>query len=209
MENEVPDSIYFYCPGCGEHEVHEVLKGKLGKSSLEATIRCNECGRISPQTIRLPKMLRIPVIISEGPVSRKSFVDVEEGEKIAVGDEFFGEDDLRLRVSGIEVEGGGRPKKTKSQNIKTIWAQKFDVLSLKVTVNDGTVSYSRRIEADPGDEFFMGQKLELKDMDCVIHAIKTRERLIDRGSTEAREIIRIYGKFLAKTYPVLDFEDEV
>ena len=45
-------------------------------------------------------------------------------------------------------------------------------------------------------------------MNCFIHAIKTRERLVQHGSAEARDIVRIYGKFSEKSYPVLEFEDE-
>ncbi len=55
----------------------------------------------------------------------------------------------------------------------------------------------------------MGNRLQLEDMDCYIHAIKTRDKLIQHGFAEARDIIRIYGKFSAKEYSVLDFEDDV
>lgn len=208
MEQKVPETIYVACPVCKEHEVHDVLKGKPGKASLEATLRCHGCNRIRAETVRIPKVLTVPVVASEGPKSYKTAVDVEEDERISVGDEFFDNSGTYLRVTGIELNTDARPKKAMSQDIKTIWAQRFDIVAVKVTVNQGVVSHSRRYPADPGDEFFIGQKLELSDMDCVINAIKTRQYLKDRGSAEAREIVRIYGRFIAKTYPVLDFEDD-
>ena len=77
-----------------------------------------------------------------------------------------------------------------------------------MTINNDRVSYSRRINAEPDDEFTIGHRLDLEDMNCFIHAIKTRERLVQHGSAEARDIVRIYGKFSEKSYPVLEFEDE-
>ena len=46
-------------------------------------------------------------------------------------------------------------------------------------------------------------------MDCFIHAIKTRDRLINRGTTEARNVVRIYGRYKRKSIPVLDLEDDI
>ncbi|NLL94392.1 MAG: hypothetical protein GX224_01325 [Thermoplasmatales archaeon] len=208
MEPEVPETVYVMCPVCGEHEVHDVLKGRPGKSSLEATLRCHGCNRVRAETVRMPKVIAVPVVASDGPDSYRSSVGVEEDERISVGDEFFDDSGNYLRVTAIESNTGARPKKAVTREIRTIWAQRFDVISVKVTVNQGTVSHSRRIRAEPGDEFFIGQKLELEDMDCYVNAIKTRQHLKDRGSAEAREIVRVYGRFAAKTYPVLDFEDD-
>ncbi|MGI6494061.1 MAG: HVO_0476 family zinc finger protein [Candidatus Methanomethylophilaceae archaeon] len=80
-----------------------------------------------------------------------------------------------------------RVKKARAPKVKTIWAQKFDVLNVKVTVNDGTKSYSRRIPALPDDEYAIGQLLSLEDMDCFVHAIKTRDRLINQGNRGGQE----------------------
>lgn len=208
MEREVPEEIYLECPDCDDFTSHEVLKGKMGKASLEGTLRCSECGRTFTTTIRLPKIYKMPVVISDGPVSEKSFTELEEDEKIAIGDEFFLEDGRRLRVCSIDLGDGQRKKKALTQDIKTIWAQQFDVLNLKVTVNNDRKSYSRRIEAEPDDEFTIGQALSLSDMDCYVHAIKARDRLVTRGSVEGRDIVRIYGKMKQKSYPVLDLEDD-
>ena len=90
----------------------------------------------------------------------------------------------------------------------SIWPQQFDVLNVKVTVNDNRKSYSRRIEAEPDDEFVIGHVLTLPDMECYIHAIKARDRLHSKGSVEAREVVRIYGKMKRRVVPIIEFEDE-
>ncbi len=208
MEREVPEEIYYECQDCDDYTMHEVLKGRVGKSSLEATIRCSQCGKTFTTTIKIPKIIRTNVVISDGPVSETSTTELEEDDKVMVGDEFFIEDGRRLRVCSLDLGDGKRVGRALTQDIKTIWAQQFDVLSLKVTINDNRKSYSRRIEAEPDDEFSIEQVLSMPDMDCYIHAIKTRERLINRGSVEARDIVRIYGKMKRKSYPVLDLEDD-
>jgi uncharacterized Zn finger protein len=181
----------------------------MGKASLECTLKCTECGRTFATTIPLPKIIKMQVVISDGPVSERTVTEIEEDDIIAVEDEFFLEDGRRLRVCSIELPGDKRVKKSKASKVKMLWCQQFDNLTIKVTINNDRVSYSRRIPALPDDEFVIGNRLELEDMDCFIHAIKTREKLIQHGQAEARDIIRIYGKYGQKSYPVLDFEDDV
>ena len=209
MDSEIPDTIFFDCPTCDDETLHDVLKGRMGKNSLTATLKCQDCGRTFSTTIQLPKTYKVDVVISNGPVSERTVTTLEDDDIIGVGDEFFHEDGRRLRVCAIELPGDRRVKKSSVDKIKILWTQQFDNLSIKVTINNDRVSYSRRIDALPDDEFEIGNRLSLEDMDCYIHAIKTREKLIQHGSAEARDIIRIYGKFAQKQYSVLDFEDDV
>ena len=209
MQREVPETLYYDCPDCDDETIHDVLKGRMGKASLECTLKCTECGRTFATTIPLPKIIKMQVVISDGPVSERTVTEIEEDDIIAVEDEFFLEDGRRLRVCSIELPGDKRVKKSKASKVKMLWCQQFDNLTIKVTINNDRVSYSRRIPALPDGEFVIGNRLELEDMDCFIHAIKTREKLIQHGQAEARDIIRIYGKYGQKSYPVLDFEDDV
>ena len=209
MARDLPEDIIYDCPKCDDYTVHEVLRGRIGKSTLEGTFRCTECGNTFSATLKIPRQLKVAVIISDGPVSEKSETVLEEGEYIAVGDEFFLEDGRRLRVCSIDLGEGQRKKKAKTEEVRTIWAQQFDVLSLKVTINNNRKSYSRRIDAEPDDEFLIGSVLKLEDMDCFIHAIKTRDKLVSKGTAEARDIVRIYGKFKERSVPILDLEDDV
>ena len=209
MQREVPETLYYDCPDCDDETVHEILRGRMGKASLEATLKCSECGRTFSTTIALPKIIKMQVVISDGPVSERAVTETEEDDIIAVDDEFFLEDGRRLRVCSIELPGDKRVKKTKASKVKMLWCQQFDNLSIKVTINNDRVSYSRRIDALPDDEFTVGNRLELEDMDCFIHAIKTRDKLVQHGTAEARDIVRIYGKYGEKSYPVLDLEDDV
>ncbi len=205
---EVPEEIIYECQKCDEYTTHQVLKGRMGKSSLEGTFRCSGCGNTFTSTLKIPKQFKVSVIVSDGPTSEKSSTELEEDEVIVVGDEFFLEDGRRLRVCSLDLGDGQRRKKAKTQDVKTIWAQQFDNLILKVTINNNRKSYSRRIEAEPDDEFILGQVLSVSDMSCYVHAIKTRDKLVSKGTVEARDIVRIYGKLKEKLTPVLESEDD-
>lgn len=208
MQREVPEEVVLDCPDCDDYTTHEVLRGKIGKSTFQGTFRCTECGRTFTDTLKIPKVYKIPVIISNGPESERTFTELEEDERLAIGDEFFLEDGRRVRICSIDLGEGQRKKKALVQEVKFLWTQQFDNLNLKVTVNDNRKSYSRRIEAGPDDLFRIGSVLKLPDMECYIHAIKGRERLHTKGDIEGRDIVRIYGKLKQKTVPILDFEED-
>lgn len=205
---EVPEVIYFDCPDCDEVTAHEVLKGKLGKSSLEATIRCEECRRTFTTIVNLPKILTAKVVVSDGPTSEATSIELESDDLIVLGDEFFLDDGRRVKITGVDVADGRKVKKAQATEVTTIWVVLFDILNIKVSINDVQNTYARYIEAEPNDEFYVGQTLSFGDMDCLIHSIKVKERMIRRGSAEARDIVRIYGKMRKKSYPVLDLEED-
>jgi uncharacterized Zn finger protein len=65
-----------------------------------------------------------------------------------------------------------------------------------------------RTPAEPDDDFSTGMILSFENFDALVHAIKTREKLIKNGTAEARDIVRIYGKMRKKRYEVLDLEED-
>ncbi len=99
-------------------------------------------------------------------------------------------------------------KKVIATEVRKLWVKQFDVLSIKVSVNDDDRTYSLRVEAEPDDEFVVGTQLSFEDFDCLIHAIKTKHSLVKKGVAEARDITRIYGKIRKKRYEVLDLEED-
>lgn len=205
---EVPDIIYFDCPDCREITGHDVLKGKIGKASMEATLRCQECSRVFTTTLNLPKIIPAKIIVSEGPDSEITSIDLESDDLLMVGDEFFLDDGRRVKITALELSDGRRPNKSQATEIATIWAIFFDVINIKVSINDVQKTYARYLESEPDDEFYVGQTLGFGDIDCLIHSIKVKDRMIRRGSAEARDIVRIYGKLRKRSYPVLDLEED-
>ncbi len=208
IQREMPDTIVYECPECGEETEHQILKGRMGRATLEGTFRCNACGTVTSETIRIPELIEVPVVYSDGDVSETTRTTIESNDIIQIDDEFELDDGRLVCVTHIDVADDKKVKKALATDVKKLWVKRFDVLSVKVSVNDGGKTHSLRVEAEPDDEFVVGTQLEFEDFDCLIHAIKTKHSLVRRGAAEARDITRIYGKIRKKRYDVLDFNDD-
>ena len=208
IERSMPDTIFYECPVCDDETEHQILKGRMGKATIEGTFKCNGCGRVTSETIKIPELLEVPVVFSDGDVSEVTKTTIESNDVIAIEDEFFLDDGRRVCVTHIDVKEGATKKKVLATNVKKLWVKQFDILSIKVSVNDDRKTYSLRVEAEPDDEFVVGTQLEFEDFDCLIHAIKTKHSLVKRGAAEARDITRVYGKIRKKRYDVLDLDED-
>ena len=208
IERSMPDTIFYECPVCDDETEHQILKGRMGKATIEGTFKCNGCGRVTSETIKIPELLEVPVVFSDGDVSEVTKTTIESNDVIAIEDEFFLDDGRRVCVTHSDVKEGATKKKVLATNVKKLWVKQFDILSIKVSVNDDRKTYSLRVEAEPDDEFVVGTQLEFEDFDCLIHAIKTKHSLVKRGAAEARDITRVYGKIRKKRYEVLDLDED-
>jgi len=204
---EIPDEIYFECPDCDDVTTHDVLKGRMGKNSLDATIKCQDCGKIRTTMIQFPKEIEVKVVISSGAESTSTSMILEDDDLLKVGDEFHTDDGLLVKISAIELPQGKRVKTARATEITTIWAIYFETIDVKVSINDDRKTYSKSVPSSPDDEFTIGTILSFDDMDCMIHSIKIQGRMLRRGSAEARNITRIYGKFRKRSYTVLDLDE--
>jgi uncharacterized Zn finger protein len=194
-----PDVVYADCPDCKDVTLHDVLKGKMGKSTLEATVRCQECERVHATVLRQPEILTVPVVISDGKESFRTTTELESDDLLLVGDEFFVEDQY-VKITALELDQERRVEKAPAPEIRTIWAKKFDKLKIKVSVNKVHRTYSRVIEAVPDEEFAVGDTMRFGVDEVVIHGIKVQGKMVRRGAVEARKIVRMYGKIVRRVY---------
>ena len=208
VKREIPEYIYIPCPDCDDVTEHDILKGRAGKDNITGTFRCSECGRTFSDSIRVPEILTVKVLFSDGDITETTETELESNEILTVDDEFYLDDGRRVCITHIETEDGKKGRKFQADRIKALWVKQFDILRVKVSVNDGRRTYSARIEAEPEDEFTVGMVVGFEDFDALIHAIKTKDRLLKKGSAEAKDIIRMYGKIRKKRYEVLDLEED-
>ncbi len=208
VKREIPEYIYIPCPDCDDVTEHDILKGRAGKDNITGTFRCSECGRTFSDSIRVPEILKVKVLFSDGDITETTETELESNEILTVDDEFYLDDGRRVCITHIETEDGKKGRKFQADRIKALWVKQFDILRVKVSVNDGRRTYSARIEAEPEDEFTVGMVVGFEDFDALIHAIKTKDRLLKKGSAEAKDIIRMYGKIRKKRYEVLDLEED-
>ena len=211
--SEMPDTIYNECPDCGDVTEHKILKAKMGNFNVNGTFQCKECGRVFSGVIRLPKEFEVKVLLSDGDLTETTQTMLREDEIVAVGDEFDLDDGRHVQITYIELPDGSRKKKVPATEVKALWVKAFGVLLVKVSVNDYKKTYPMLCEAEPDDEFTVGMFMHFDLWDCVIHAIKTKDRLLRKGTAEARDIVRIYAKIRHRdgtTAPMDDseFDDE-
>jgi uncharacterized Zn finger protein len=194
---EVPSALYLGCPSCGEETLHRVIKGKRGEKkqiTLEALVKCSQCGHRYNTVVKEEKPITIPLILSEGPNSIKDSIELASAETVEKGSEYQ-LDRNTVRITGIETEKG-RVISARAREIKTLWAKKFDRLKIRVSINKGSRTLSRVIWAVPDEEFCVGDVIRIKGDSVAIHSIKTESRHIKRGTAEARNIVRLYGKIV-------------
>jgi uncharacterized Zn finger protein len=211
--SEMPDTIYNECPDCGDVTEHKILKAKMGNFNVNGTFQCKECGRVFSGVIRLPKEFEVKVLLSDGDLTETTQTMLREDEIVAVGDEFDLDDGRHVQITYIELPDGSRKKKVPATEVKALWVKAFGVLMVKVSVNDYKKTYPMLCEAEHDDEFTVGMFMHFDLWDCVIHAIKTKDRLLRKGTAEARDIVRIYAKIRHRdgtTAPMDDseFDDE-
>lgn len=210
MADDLPDTILYQCPDCADVTEHKILKAKMGRSSVSGTFQCGECGRVFTGTIRLPRKIEVKVMFSDQDVTEVARTVLMEDEIVQVGDEFDLDDGRHVQITYIDNAEGKRRKSCPAPEVKALWVKSFDILHVKASINDYKRTYPMYLEAEPDDEFTIGMIMNFDTWDAVIHAIKTKTKLMRRGTAEARDIVRIYGKKLNGQRPeeILVDEDE-
>ena len=183
---------YFICPECGSDDV-EVIKER----GRELTLKCNECGNV--WHITLPKLEKVPLIVSKHERSFKSETELPEGEEIRVGDIVETEDD-EVRVTGIELEGGKRVNRAKVEEIKTLWGESLTypkVIKVSIYLPKG-ITQSFRAKVPRSEEFVVGEVIEVGGYTFKIEKIKTERKMIHHGKARADEIVALMGHHIPR-----------
>ncbi|WP_457742316.1 HVO_0476 family zinc finger protein [Thermococcus sp.] len=183
---------YFICPECGSDDV-EVIKER----GRELTLKCNECGHVWHVT--LPKLIKVPLIVSKHEVSFKGEAELPEGEEIRVGDVVETEND-EVRITGIELEGGKRVNRAKVGEIKTLWGESLTypkVIKVSIYLPKG-ITQSFRVKVPRGEEFAVGEVVEVGGYTFRIEKIKTERKMLHHGKAKADRIVALMGHHIPR-----------
>lgn len=194
---EAPSAVTAPCPDCGEETFHTVLRGRQSRGgtviTLDATVQCGECQRVHHIVQKEAAPIPIPAVISKGNQSHRTTAmipgdsDIELGEIIIV-------DGHDCKLTGIEDKTGRRVEAALASEVMTLWFKEFEALSVKWAINLGHKTITKVVEATPDEEFTVGEERLFGRLRVTVHAIKTEERLLKRGSAEAGEIIRVFAQ---------------
>ncbi|AHL22243.1 HVO_0476 family zinc finger protein [Thermococcus nautili] len=183
---------YFICPECGSDDV-EVIKER----GRELTLRCNECGNVWHVT--LPKLVKVPLIVSKHERSFKSEAELPEGEEIRVGDIVETEED-EVRITGIELEGGKRVNRAKVGEIVTLWGESLTypkVIKVSIYMPKG-LTQSFRVKVPRDEEFAVGEVVEVGGYTFRIEKIKTERKMLHHGKAKADGIVALMGHHIPR-----------
>jgi uncharacterized Zn finger protein len=194
----VPGALYLECESCSDITLHEVVHGRVSGKKLQLQVRCRECSTKSEHIREEVATSHIPVVVSEGERSHRTKVEIETADVILVGDELL-VDGVPVQVRGIEIGTDRRVDSSPVKDIKTLWTVRFDKVMVKFSINMGHRTKAGSQVASPDEEFTVGEMVEVAGVTAVIHRIKTWDRTMQRGSAEARDIRRIYGKAVRRS----------
>lgn len=192
---DVPSALYLECENCGE-SLHRVIRGKFNAKNrtFEGVVKCSNCEKIHHAILREAKPKKIRVILSWMDRSERKEIELNEDEVLQVNEEFF-VDEHRVVVTSIESHGK-RLEKARAEDIDTIWAKVFDKVWVKISVSKGERTHTRKILAVPEEEFYVSDVINIGRERIAIHRIKRKDRIIRDGMVLAKDIVRIYGKFI-------------
>ncbi|HUQ41453.1 MAG TPA: HVO_0476 family zinc finger protein [Candidatus Limnocylindrales bacterium] len=193
---EAPSAVTAACPGCGQEALQTVLRGRQSRTSavttIDATVQCTECERVHHVVLKEPAPIDVTVVISKGQQSRRTKAQLYADDELEIGD-IIVVDGMNCKLTGIEDNDARRVDAAAVRDVTTLWTKEFEELAVKFAINLNQKTITKVIEATPDETFTVGTEFLFGRLRVTVHAIKTEERLLKRGSAEAGEIIRIFA----------------
>jgi uncharacterized Zn finger protein len=178
-----------YCESCGRETEHQVVKQR----GSEFLVRCAECGHVHLVTEK-PRLKEVSVVISRYETSERKVVNFPAGEEISVGDEVVVDEEL-VRITAIDTHEGRRVKRAGLEEVKTLWGVSLAIpVRVKYSLHFRGITTSGEIHTSRERVFSVGEVVVTPRETFVIEKIKTKDRLLKRGSARAEEIVRLYGR---------------
>lgn len=194
---EPPSAVTAMCPDCGEEALHTVLHGRSGTRgatfTFEGTVECVECGRVHQVLLKEPAPVDVPVVVSHGSTSERTKLALPPDEEVSVGEAFI-VDGKNCRLTGIHAKDQRWVEDALVSDVGTLWVKQFDEITVGFAINMGHKTITKRMSATPDQEFTIGEEHLFGRLRVTVHAIKTHERMLKRGSAEADEIVRVFAK---------------
>jgi len=179
------------CPTCDMVTGHEVLREKKAGSGSDFLVKCDECGGVHTITIREPKSITIPFMLSEGADTIIAHIDLDEDEVLTIGD-VFEHGDAHWEINRIENSKGQTMAHSTVDIVARANAVRSDMVLVRLTLTRGEVSSSDSITVERDTVFKAGSIMEHWGQKWRIRAIHTGAGRTMTGRVDAFDIKRIY-----------------
>ena len=167
-----------------------VKKAQRGKGE-DCLVKCIECGAFHTIQLRPPKAVMVKASLSYGSESFAIKLEVDDDEQIAVGD-VFEHDDSTWEVTRVDDTNSRPQERMLASKIGAIWAKRADKTIVAITMNDGEVSDSTKMECDPDRIFSCGSIIQIDGKKWRIRGLHSGKGRTLTGSRMASEVRRIY-----------------
>jgi uncharacterized Zn finger protein len=189
-QEEVVENVT-YCSECDDYSEHEILKERSIGSGRDLLLKCLTCATISNLQIREPKSINVAFILTDGPHSKRTEIEVDDDELFNIGD-VFEDDDMLWSINQIIDNEGRKQSSLHPAEVSVISALRTDMVRVKVTATRGEFSDSSSMLVDYGTKFTADTKIDYEGEVWRIRAIHTGSGRTLRGTVEAQDIKRIY-----------------
>ena len=190
-EEEVFLENAVHCPICDELTGHEILNEKPKGTGADYLLKCIDCSKVHTVHIRPPPVVEIPFILTEGPQSSTSRLEIDADEMIELEDVF--QDDEKLwRINQIELHNGKKAKRAEASLIARASALRSDMVRVKLTMTRGEESEADVLVVPEGTTYTAGHLIDLEGKTWRIRAIHTGRGRTLRGTVDAPDIKRMY-----------------
>ncbi len=195
---EPPSAVTAPCPDCREDTIHAVLTGRMGTrgefSTLDATVQCTECNRTHQVVMKEANDIEIAAVVSaRNGKSRRIKLSLPGDSDVAIEEGFIA-DEMTTKLTGIELRDGRRVTEAPVKEVATLWLKEYEEVLVGFAINLDHKTITKGIVSVPTEEFSIGDEYLFGRLRVTVHAIKTKERLLKRGSAEAGEIVRVFAR---------------
>jgi len=199
-EDMETEDMEMECIPCGRVTVHRIVhvQGNPGRGGAELTLRCSECGNTAKHRMKEERLVPVNYVLSEQGSSRRGTVSLFAEEFVEKGEELYlGEN--RSVVTAIET-AAGRRNRAKASEISTLWAKDIERVVVRISVNRGSSTLSLRVSTEPEEEFSVGDIIDTEAGKAVVISMKTARGNAERGSVQARDIVRVYARLVRESF---------
>lgn len=186
-----------FCETCGLATSHRILHLDPGASPdrLSGVARCQECRSTHRFESRAPRMRSVRMILSEGPASRTEALERAVGTLLRVGEEVPGLEPP-ARIRRLDLADGRMVPAAPIERIGAVWAAVGSASSVPVSIVEGALTRSRRLELPPEEILRVGAPLTVDGERLYIAALRARARTWERAGDEfaASSVERVYAR---------------
>jgi len=164
--------LWLFCEICGDENPHEVLKSRTSNKKgfrFQGIVKCGECSNIFNSEIKEVLPISLPLRISVDNETLNSFIDIDRGILLEVGQTRPHPDGL-IQITGLELINK-RPLKIYSDDKPIIWAKRVTHTKVRFAIHDGEHTSSFKQEFESQEEFYVGMKLRLEGRLAIVKDI--------------------------------------